>query len=272
MSYLYESLTPERFQQFCQALLVAKFPNAQCLPVGQPDGGRDAYLAIKDSGAARDLYVFQVKFSRTADRPEDDFVKQICKEEGPKVKRLIERGARAYYLLTNIKGTAHLDTGSIDKLDEALSNCLGIAAYCWWRDDLDRRVDSEANLKWSYPEIIRGSDLLQALLEGTLGEDGRRRDDALKAYLASQYRDDQEVKFKQVDLYNSLLDLFVDIPLKAVASGEPTHRRLVARPGNRFRTVVGDDHEVQAIGAASFFLSQFARDNFPRIVLEGAPG
>jgi len=40
----------------------------------------------------------------------------------------------------------------------------------------------------------------------------------LRAYLASQFRDDQEVKFKQVDLYNSLLDLFVDIPLNAIGT------------------------------------------------------
>ena len=108
MTYLYESLSPERFQQFCQALLVAQFPNAQCLPVGQPDGGRDAFLAIRTRTEPNgDLYIFQVKFSRTPDRREDDFIEQICKEEMPKVKNLIKKGAKAYYLLTNIKGTAH---------------------------------------------------------------------------------------------------------------------------------------------------------------------
>jgi hypothetical protein len=172
MTYLYESLSPERFQQFCQALLVAQFPNAQCLPVGQPDGGRDAFLAIRTRTEPNgDLYIFQVKFSRTPDRREDDFIEQICKEEMPKIKNLIKKGAKAYYLLTNIKGTAHLDVGSIDKMDDALTPCLGIPSYCWWRDDLDRRVDTQANIKWSYPEIIRGTDLLQALLEGTLGEE-----------------------------------------------------------------------------------------------------
>jgi hypothetical protein len=268
-----ESLSPERFQQMCQALLAACFPNAQCLPVGQPDGGRDAFWAIRNQPTGdSDLYIFQIKFSRTPDRREEDFIQKVCDEEGPKVKRLIERGAKAYYLLTNIKGTAHLDTGSIDKLDSALTPCLGIPSYCWWRDDLDRRIDNEANIKWSYPEIIRGSDLLQALLEGTLGEEGRRRNDALKAYLAAQYRDDQEVKFKQVDLYNSLLDLFVDIPLGMIDSDEAPAGWQTIKVKRHHRLTRSYVYESAETNAAEFLLDSASRADFPRIVLEGAPG
>jgi hypothetical protein len=50
----YESLGPERFQQFCQALLVNIYPDVQCLPIGQPDGGRDAFVrAAKASSRQR---------------------------------------------------------------------------------------------------------------------------------------------------------------------------------------------------------------------------
>lgn len=42
MSYPFENLDPEKFQHFCQALLTKEFPNMQCFPVAQPDGGRDA--------------------------------------------------------------------------------------------------------------------------------------------------------------------------------------------------------------------------------------
>jgi hypothetical protein len=201
VTYLYEQLTPERFQHFCQALLTSQFPNAQCLPVGQPDGGRDAYLWTRRVAASEsiELIVFQIKFSRDSDKADAEFVESIIETELPKVERLKEKGISAYYLLTNVSGSAHLDVGSVDKVHKALNDALGIPAYCWWRNDLDRRVDNQADIKWSYPEIIRGSDLLQALLEGTLGEDGRRRDGALKAYLASQFDDDREVKFKQVD-------------------------------------------------------------------------
>ena len=55
MDYLYENLGPERFQQFCQALLAREYPKLQCFPVAQPDGGRDAisYFLRKGSKTFR---------------------------------------------------------------------------------------------------------------------------------------------------------------------------------------------------------------------------
>jgi hypothetical protein len=128
MTYLYESLSPERFQQFCQALLVSSFPNAQCLPVAQPDGGRDAFewQAARKGAQGRELYVFQVKFGRTATDREESFIEDICKNEGPKVNRLIQNGAKAYYLLTNIQGTAHPEVGTIDRMNAALWPAPGL--------------------------------------------------------------------------------------------------------------------------------------------------
>ena len=45
MDYHYEALNDQSFQKLAQALIVAQHPNTQCLPVGQPDGGRDAYFS-----------------------------------------------------------------------------------------------------------------------------------------------------------------------------------------------------------------------------------
>jgi len=285
VTYLYESLGPERFQEFCQALMVASFPDVQCLPVGQPDGGRDAYLIHRHShrhdGA---IHVFQVKFARTsADRNDvSEFVERVIKEEGPKVKRLIDQGAKAYYLLTNVQGTAHLHVGSIDRVHARLTEGLGLPSFCWWRDDLDRRLDLNPNIKWSYPDIIRGSDFLQALVEGALGEDGRRRDSAIRAYLTSQYAEDQEVKFKQVDLYNSLLDLFVDIPVAPTSTKGSSNLHVHGALLATFETTWSEYH-----GAGSEVVYVHSREseltaallllNTPsvigsRIVLEGAPG
>jgi hypothetical protein len=88
VTYLYEQLTPERFQQFCQALLTSQFPNAQCLPVGQPDGGRDAYLwSMRNSGAdPAELIVFQIKFSRGPEKADADFIKSVIDTELLKVE------------------------------------------------------------------------------------------------------------------------------------------------------------------------------------------
>jgi hypothetical protein len=87
--YHYEALGDERFQEFCQALLSASFPNVQCLPVGQPDGGRDAFHLIRHrlirepDQKENELVVFQVKYIKSpADtRGERDLIEQVIKSE-----------------------------------------------------------------------------------------------------------------------------------------------------------------------------------------------
>ena len=66
MDYNYEALDDKRFQKLCQALIVAQFPDVQCLPVGEADGGRDAFLVREYSGK-KSVHVFQVKFSQNPD-------------------------------------------------------------------------------------------------------------------------------------------------------------------------------------------------------------
>ncbi len=63
MEYLFENLGPERFQQFCQALLAKYYQHVICFPTAQPDGGRDA-LAFLDKFTSNNYIVFQVKFAR----------------------------------------------------------------------------------------------------------------------------------------------------------------------------------------------------------------
>jgi hypothetical protein len=143
MDYPLENLGPERFQQLCQALLVKEFPDVQCFPVAQPDGGRDSVSYFM--GDQKDKFiVFQVKFVRKplAETDPHKWLIDIAKEEAPKVTTLIPRGAKAFYLLTNIPGTAHLDAGSIDKVNETLSTTMEVPSKCWWRDDINRRLDS----------------------------------------------------------------------------------------------------------------------------------
>ncbi len=55
MDYPLEYLGPERFQQFCQSLLVREHKDVQCFPVGQPDGGRDAISYFTDHSSTKFL-------------------------------------------------------------------------------------------------------------------------------------------------------------------------------------------------------------------------
>ncbi len=280
--YHYEALGDERFQEFCQALLSATFPNVQCLPVGQPDGGRDAFiqprLLIRNTEAAqRELVVFQVKYIRNPmdTRSERDLIEQVIKSEKEKIDRLRPRGLSKYYLLTNLRGTSHLDVGSIDRINALLSKELNIEAYCWWKDDLDRRLDLNANLKWSYPDVLKATDLLGKLVEGQLGEDEERRRSAIRAYLIDQYKDDQELKFKQTELRSTMTDLFVDLPMSPSPelqdAPEGVRRHHLFRPfGLTHFQYVHYAYEEQL--SASYFINHMPRSGSNRIVLEGAPG
>ena len=151
MKYNYEALNDQTFQQFVQALLVTAHPETICLPVRQPDGGRDA-LYYHAALERKQFVVFQIKFSTNpAAKEERDVIDNLINTEKKKVKSLIEKGATHYYLITNVRGTAHPETGSIDKINKVLSDAFNIPSFVWWRDDLDARLDNASDIKWSYP-------------------------------------------------------------------------------------------------------------------------
>ncbi|MBB4363987.1 hypothetical protein GGD65_005041 [Bradyrhizobium sp. CIR18] len=143
MDHSFENLGPDRFQQMVQALLVSTNPRTVCLPIGQPDGGRDALQPTGSEVGKDEFIVFQVKFSRhpSSVRNLTEWLTEKTDGEREKIERLKARGAKEYFLITNVPGTAHLDSGSIDKTLCALRNEIGIPIHCWFRDDLNRLLD-----------------------------------------------------------------------------------------------------------------------------------
>ncbi|MFG6535699.1 NACHT domain-containing protein [Sulfitobacter sp. 1A16787] len=287
MGYHYEELGPDRFQELAQSLIIADFPDQiiQCLPTGQPDGGRDG-VAYPPDGNDQDFVVFQVKFSRApAEKNERDAVTALIRTEKSKVDKLVAKGARKYVFITNIKGTAHLDTGSIDRVNSELSDAFGIPTEVWWRDDLDRRVDSSSDIKWSYLDICRATDMLQYLLAKE-NESELEATNAITAYFAQQYSADRDVKFKQVDLTRRLTDLFVDLPIGpklARTSEDREHRYVVENPETiaEYAQSLRNDRpydfgesgrNAQTTQAGTFFLHMPFFSGVSRVVLEGAPG
>lgn len=287
MDYPLENLGPERFQHLCQALLSREYPHVQCFPVAQPDGGRDA-VAYFEEGNEGKFMVFQVKYARKPLAEEDPhgWLVGIIDQELPKLQQLIPRGAARYVLATNIPGTAHLDTGSIDRLNELLSNRLGVPSVCWWRDDLNRRLDNAWSLKWVYSELMTGPDFFRAIIESGLSEHRERRSSAIRAFVRAQYDMDEEVRFKQVELQNKLLNLFIDVPVTfrdshAEAKQLYFFQHVIASTVQR-RAGDSDEPEYDPahgyvvheddIGAASLLLSPAMQLHMPRVVIEGAPG
>ncbi|MFT0613011.1 NACHT domain-containing protein [Rhodococcus qingshengii] len=275
MQYDYERFTPDRFQEFCQSLIVRSFPNTQCYPVGQKDGGRDA-LTIADGGV-----VFQVKFRRDRLKNDDPYslLRTAVKGEVKKVKELADRGARKYIIATNLSASAALDSGAMDRFQKYLDDELPIPAQVWWRSDIDARLNNSYDIKWQFSEIITSSDLMRLLVEEGLGENARRRVLAMKGYMTAQYQQDEYVKFKQADLQASdLLSLFIDVPIahRMLLWSDTSENRLT----HVIREVVRDEVESNptqnsatvSVGGASLLLHPMAHEKLRRVVIEGAPG
>ena len=285
MKYQYEQLNEQAFQHLVQALIVAEHPETLCLPVAQPDGGRDAIRYHPDNSG---FVVYQVKYSRDpTTKSERDAIEAIVSSERTKVDSLIKRGATKYYLVTNIAGTSHLDRGSIDRANGALREAFNIPCFVWWRDELDRRLDNSTDTKWSYPEILRATDVLPRLLSWGNGLRGAEVTRQIKSYMAAQCANDREIKFKQIELKKSLIDLFVDLPIRRKRQREDH-----TRPDQRQRIDIRQgidgylaqlDLEVEQHSeesstpdsrwlAAAFWLNMPLFDGVTRFVLEGAPG
>ena len=118
--------------------------------------------------------------------------------------------------VTNVQGSAHPESSSIYKVNKTLTGAFSIPSFVWWRDELDARLDNASDIKWSYPEICRATDVLQFLLlhSEARTEIGATR--AIAAYIGKQHDDDRDVKFKQVE--RRITDLFVDIQIGRKAS------------------------------------------------------
>lgn len=281
MDYQYENLGDERFQEFCHSILNKEFPNAQAFPVGQPDGGRDS-IVYTMSHAKKEFIVFQVKFVRNPQKIQDvhKWLVDTISKEVKKINKLIPKGANAYYLITNISGTAHLDVGSIDKLNKILEDSISIPAMCWWRNDITGKIDSDPMFKWSFPEILYGQDILNSALFQGLNEHKERRENVIQAYLADQYDLDNQVKFRQIDLQNYLLDLFTDVPIRLKKFDEKNKgleqtlnmldRIQQKRIGLNEEFYFFD--EPNNIGAAEFLLNPIVQNKIDKILLEGGPG
>lgn len=291
----------------CQAILTREYPGVQCYPVAMPDGGRDAAAG---SHASRDLIVFQIKYARDPAKITDvaKWVTDAIEGELPKINRLSERGVSRYILMTNVKGTSHLDSGSIDKVQSYIDQNLPCPGQCLWRDDLDRRLDDAYDLKLRYPSLIAGPDALRLMMEkACAGEGAERRRRALNSYIGHQYKADRVVRFKQADLpASSLFSLFVDVPINTPRPrGDRSKSQLrafhqmirdtaqnayVPRKGESadnmpfyYRSfesslpsqfVIIDNNVARRVtaGAASLLLYAPPVESMSQIVIEGAPG
>ena len=254
-------------------------------PLGSRTVCRDAFTRGKSKAdQPPDLIVFQVKYSKNPHlKNEREVIEDLIKTERDKVSKLIQSGARSYYLLTNVAGTSHLQTGSIDRFNETLSASFGVPCFCWWRDDLARRIDANSSIKWSFPNIMRAEDLLQILIEGRGLKEATRLSRVLNSYMAYQYERESKLKFKQIDLQKELSDQFVDVPALIVIPDGDRDKTLWARrigvqvakdllDADAIRRSSGGENSERFLGQAPGALQYFGEDGYFESLSKGRFG
>lgn len=274
MKYPLENLGHERFQQLCQALLGKCYPNVKCFPVGQADGGRDA---IVPDNYDESFTIYQVKFVSQPQKRSNhaSWLKQTLLAESNKIKNLVDRGATNFILMTNAPGTGSLERGSIDQIDEALNLSIDISSQCWWRDDIERRLDDAWNIKWAFPEVLNNYDIIRMVLEYQDPNNAIRLAQTVKVAIRDQYEREKEVRFKQVNLRNDLFSLFVDVPIGLPKLGEgksPSSRIVSTLNELSWEYMDPRDHPKSNLGAATVLLNEVCQQELSRVILEGAPG
>ena len=160
--YLYTRLGEKKFQELCCALLVLEYPGVTCSPVGHQDGGRDAVRLVDGR-----RIIYQVKWTSNPGRPPVAWLSEAVEKEERNIARLVSDGAYAYYIMTNVAGTAARDRGTIDRLGKILdeySKSFGIPMSCWWEADIDARVDvAPVQLKQNYRDMLAGDDRIRQI-------------------------------------------------------------------------------------------------------------
>jgi hypothetical protein len=275
VSFLYEQLTDKNFQQLCQAVLAKVHPGTIAFPVGQADGGRDSASPLED-------VIFQVKHTTKPDSVKDpiQWLLSTVDSEAENIESLYHGGARKYYLISNLRGSAAPDAGHMDRLRDRLRSKLShledISIIPWWRDTLDSHIRGDLGLQWSFPQMLTGTQAL-ALLVGQLDQRARaRQESAIKGYLATEYEATRLLRFKQVGLETTpLTALFVDTPVSPskaafVGSSPQWLDMLTGIPSpedtEALQDVLGDDNSVYA---ADLLLSRFPVN---RLIVSGGPG
>ncbi len=291
---------PKRFQRLINTFLIERFgEDVRLTPIQGADGGSDGetapdnpYIEFTHSGdepspskpyhttprAGR--YLFQTKYHSTGDQRLSELrtlvVSEFEKELSENVLARRDREDVTYFfLVTNVFASKD----SIAKVDKIRKRLLGrrqtLHADVWWGERIVAHLDGSPKIWLAFPEIFPSSAppmLAQALSESSTGVA-----QAFRLAAIDQYDRDRIIKFRQIELEESLFDLFVDLDAEINIDADDslsmtTLDELSERFGRRFE--VSPIERLQNHRSSPSALELLIDDELSirRILLEGGPG
>jgi hypothetical protein len=305
MEYYFNNLDATAFQRLVNTILVARLgEDARLTPLRGADGGRDAetapgnpyfeYQVIPTSPPSglfaplrKGRYLFQVKHHRTVDTRISDARKLVVSDFQNELKANVlsrsgTEGVNYFFLITNVPSSKDA-LESLDRVRGKLLKGQNIHADIWWQEQITAYLDLMPSVWRSFPNLFPGNvvPLLARVAEDSPTELPR----AVRMMLDHQYARDSKVKFRQINLEQSLSKLFVDLEV-GVHHLSYDDKQCLLNPSSTEETLPHED----VADAASSLVEQFQVRHFSetasavglmldesvsaarKILLEGGPG
>jgi hypothetical protein len=225
MEYYFNQLDPVKFQRLINAILVARFgEDARLTPLRGQDGGRDGetapgnpYFEFQVSKAVsmrqgirppqKGRYLFQVKHHRTGDRRLSDARQAVIADFAKELKNNVlkregDEQVNYFFLITNVPASKDA-LARLDRVrNELLRNIQNLHADVWWQERVVTHLDQMPSVWSSFPEMFAGNvvPFLAKVVDQT--SEGLPR--AIRLAINRQYEQDKNVKFRQIELEQSL--------------------------------------------------------------------
>ena len=290
---------PKRFQRLVNAFLIARFgENIRLTPLQGIDGGSDGEttpanphmeFTIDNSSTYSNnplvepprpgRYLFQVKYHRTGEKPLSELRSLVVREykvalTNDVLKRSDRQDVNYFFLVTNVT-SSNASYQKIDKIRrKILKDRHNLHADIWWGERITAFLDRSPELWHAYPELFPGGVPPLWGMAATQQAEGLSR--TLQLAVTHQYERDRKVKFRQVELEQQLLELFVDLDIGLVLDDDETFPPLPGRFISRTAIDLMDSNSglYRRHRKPHSALHLLLDDNLaiPRILLEGGPG
>jgi len=235
VEYYFNELDPVKFQRLVNTILVARFgEDARLTPLRGQDGGRDGETApgnpyfefqVDDTKSTslgifqpprRGRYLFQVKHHRTTDKRSSEARQTVLSDFTKELKNNVlsregDERVNYFFLITNVPSSKD----ALEKLDlirrTLLRNFQNLHADVWWQERIITHLDQMPSVWASFPEMFAGG--IVPLLAKVVDQTSEGLPRAIRLAVNHQYNQDSNVKFRQIELEQSLSKLFVDLDI-----------------------------------------------------------
>lgn len=309
MEYLFNNLDPVSFQRLINAILVARFGESiRLTPLRGADRGKDSETApghpyfrfeAKATGRRSPLgqitqgrYLFQTKHHRTTDARISDVRKAVVQDFEDELTRNVlsltgEDKVNYFFLITNVPASGDAIASIDHKRNELLKGQSQLHADVWWGERTTAFLDQLPSIWPTFPDLFAGRRVPLLAEIAKQKPEGLPR--AVRMAIERQFKRDSLIKFRQIELENSLTKLFVDLDVRIYQLPSADLHELLQTDASRRRANVdfGEVHEqayqeefwhvsfshpgLRTLSAIGVLTSETTSAT-KKIILEGGPG